>query len=313
MKPPRPVVVGTRGSALALIQTEEVLAQLRALFPERSFTVRVVRTGGDVAPQESLASLGLGVFTRELEAALLSGEIDLAVHSLKDLSTEQPPGLTLASVPRRTDPRDVLVSSAGATLRELPPGARVGTSSPRRAALLRAMRPDLKVSPVRGNVDTRVRKALGGEYEAVVLAAAGLTRLGLQERATEHFDPYSFVPAVGQGALAVEARAGDEEILSLVRPLDHPGTLAAVTAERAFLRAMGGGCRVPMAAYGEVVEEGGRAPRLALHGLLITEDGRHVFRARTVAPARDPEAAGLALAQQILGMGAQETLQKEGA
>ena len=214
----RPVVIGTRGSPLARIQAEEVAAALREQRPDRDVRLQVVQSRGDREREASLVDLGLGVFTGELEAALLAGDVDLAVHSLKDLPTETPEGLTIAAVPPRQDPRDVLVSRDGRTLDRLAPHARVGTSSPRRVALALALRPDVEMLPIRGNVETRIGKAMGGDYEAVVLAAAGLRRLGLEGRAAEVFDPSVFVPAPGQGALAVEVRAEDGETAELVAP-----------------------------------------------------------------------------------------------
>ena len=190
------------------------------------------------------------MFTKELEMALLNKSIDVAVHSLKDMSATMPEGFTIAAVLEREDPCDVLVSRSGATLAELPSGAVVGTSSPRREALVRALRPDLAVTGVRGNVGTRIRKMQDGQYDALVLAAAGLVRLGRESEATERLDPLQFIPAVGQGAIALQSRLDDAGLLGMLTALDHSETRAAVTAERAFLRAMGGGCRTPMGAYG---------------------------------------------------------------
>ena len=302
----RPVVIGTRGSALAGVQTEEVVKALQARFPEREVRLRVVRTKGDINREAPLAGLGLGVFTRELESALLTREIDLAVHSLKDLATELPPGLSIIAVPQRLDPRDVLFSRDGHRLIELPSGARMGTSSPRRAALVKALRPDLEVLSIRGNVETRLKKVSDGQYDAAVLAAAGMLRLGLEKQIVEYFDPSQFIPAVGQGALAVEARDDDGEIAKLVASLNHQASWDAVTAERAFLRALGGGCRVPMAAYGEVKEQ-----TLRLSGLVIAEDGSQVFQAQVETSVEEPEKAGQQLAQEVLAQGAGELLQTE--
>ena len=295
----RPVVIGTRGSPLARLQAEEVAAALRGQYPDREVRLEVVQSRGDRDREASLVDLGLGVFTGELETALQTGDVDVAVHSLKDLPTDPPSDLTIAAVPTRQDPRDVLVSRSGPTLDALAPHSRVGTSSPRRVALVRSLRPDLELLPIRGNVETRLRKALDGDYEAVVLAAAGLRRLGLEGHVAEVFDPAIFVPAPGQGALAVEVRAEDAEMVDLVRSLSHHPTAAAVTAERAFLRALGGGCRVPVGAYGRVEGE-----TLRLTGMVVSEDGSRVYRTTVGGRASDPEEVGVRLAHEVLALGA---------
>lgn len=298
-----PVVLGTRGSGLALRQTEEVLDRLQRAHPDGSFRVVTLRTGGDQRPTAPLASMGRGVFVKELEEALLRGEIDVAVHSLKDLPTELPPELTIGAVLERGDPRDVLVNRWGCSLADLPPGARIGTSSPRRAALVRAERSDVRVLPIRGNVDTRLRKAQGGECDGVVLAAAGLARLGLTEKVSQFLDPQRFVPAPGQGALVVEVRRDDGETLTLVRGLDDEPTHAAVEAERAFLRALGGGCQVPVGAYAQVVGE-----RLEVYGLVASEDGSILYRASVWGEVSAPEVAGRVLYEELVSKGAGRVL-----
>ena len=210
------IVVGTRGSRLALIQTDEVLSALNVLSNPPSTSVVTIRTTGDRQPEAPLARLGKGIFIKDLELALLDGSIDMAVHSLKDLPVDLPEGLTVLVVCRRQDPRDVLVSKGDRTLADLESGAVIGTSSPRRAVQLRAMRSDIRVEPVRGNVETRAAKALGEDYDGVVLAAAGLARLGMEDRVAQYFDPFEMVPEPGQGALAVEIRSGDRELLELL-------------------------------------------------------------------------------------------------
>jgi hydroxymethylbilane synthase len=238
----KPVVIGTRASTLALVQTDRVSAALRAAHPAIVLEVRHISTRGDRITDRPLAELGRnGVFVTEIEAALRSGEIDLAVHSAKDLPSRLAPDMRLAAFLQREDPRDVLVSRAG-PLAALPPGARVGTSSPRRAAQLRALRPDLALADVRGNVDTRLRRLAAGEYSALLLAAAGLIRLGRVAEITEWLEPAVMLPAVGQGALAIEVRADDPMLLELSAPLHHPPTGFAVGAERAFLAELGGDC-----------------------------------------------------------------------
>ena len=295
----RAVVIGTRGSPLARLQAEEVATALRTRHPEREVRLHVVHSRGDRDKEASLADMGLGVFTGELESALRVGEVDVAVHSLKDLPTDPPEGLTIAAVPPRQDPCDVLVSRDGATIVALASGSRVGTSSPRRVALVRSLRADLEMLPIRGNVGTRLRKVLHGDYEAVVLAAAGLRRLGLEGHAAEVFDPEVFVPAPGQGALAVEVRAEDAEMAELVASLSHHPTAAAVTAERAFLRALGGGCRVPVGAYGRVEGE-----TILLTGMVVSEDGSRLYRTTLDGSASEAEAVGVRLAREVLAMGA---------
>lgn len=300
----KPLVIGTRGSPLALVQTDIIVRHLRARYPDQEFVVEVRRftTEGDRSqaqdvPLERLA--GRGVFVKELEQALLDGSIDVAIHSLKDMTTEIPPGLVIAAVGEREDPRDVLVSRERVPLASLPPGARVGTSSPRRAAQIRALRPDLRFDPIRGNVDTRVRKVESGDYDATVLAAAGLVRLGIATRIDEYFSPDVCLPDPGQGALAVEARADDAHALRLLEPLNHAATRAAVIAERAFLAALGGGCQVPIACYGEVHDAG-----LLLRGLVASPDYAELVRAQVITSPLDPDTAGRDLARRILAAGA---------
>ena len=297
------IVVGTRGSPLALAQAERAVEQLRSNHPDIDVDIRVVTTTGDASQETPLSELGLGVFTKELEMALLNKSIDVAVHSLKDMSATMPEGFTIAAVLEREDPCDVLVSRSGATLAELPSGAVVGTSSPRREALVRALRPDLAVTGVRGNVGTRIRKMQDGQYDALVLAAAGLLRLGRESEVTERLDPLQFIPAVGQGAIALQSRTDDAGLLGMLTALDHSETRAAVTAERAFLRTMGGGCRTPMGAYGAV-----RDGRLSVSGMAASVDGERSFRATVEGAASEAEALGDALARRLLEDGASELL-----
>jgi hydroxymethylbilane synthase len=290
------IVVGSRSSALALVQAESVAAALRSLYPQRVFTILHIRTEGDRVLSRPLVEIGgKGVFVKEIEDALLAHDVDLAVHSCKDLPTEQPAGLTIGALLARADPRDVLVARLRCPLAGLPGGARVGTGSLRRAAQLRALRPDLALADIRGNVDTRLRKLDEGQYDAIVLAAAGLSRLGLEGRVSEYFDPQVVLPAPGQGALALELRADDAEVLELIRPLDHPATRQAAGAERAFLRGLGGGCDVPIGAY--AWPDGGE---LALRGMLAAQDGGNPFYAEGRGPAAEPEALGERLARVVL-------------
>ena len=281
-----------------------MLEGLRALHPRREFSIRKIETRGDRLRDVPLSRIGgKGVFVKEVQEALLGGEVDMAVHSFKDLPTEPNPGLTLACITRRLDPRDALVSREGLSLDRLPPGARVGTSSPRRSAQLKAFRPDLALVEMRGNLDTRLRKVASGMVETAVVAAAGLLRLGWGDRITQFIPPEVCLPSVGQGALAVEMREGDEELAEMLAALDHPPTRLAITAERAFLEALGGGCHYPIAALGEMVGQ-----RLLLQGLVASPTGERVLRDR--AEGEDPEATGRALARKLLGKGAGEILKE---
>ncbi len=293
--------IGTRGSQLALTQTRGVQERLLALGQPSELVI--IRTRGDRLSTASLVRIGgTGVFVKELENALLAGEIDLAVHSLKDLPCDLPAGLTLAAIPEREDPRDALCSRGGETLDTLPGGAKVATSSLRRRSQLLAARADLRLLEVRGNVDTRLRKLAEGQFDALVAAAAGLVRLGLQEKITQYLPFDVCLPAPGQGALAIEMK-NDHSALALLRELEHPSTRAAVEAERTFLSTLGGGCLVPVGALGVVEEE-----TLILRGLVASADGRRVLREKTCGPAADPEAVGEELAARFLALGAEEIL-----
>jgi len=266
-----PIVVGSRGSRLALIQTQSVLDGLTRLHPGREFRLAKIRTTGDIKARTPLSEISShGVFVKELQSQLLEGRIDVAVHSLKDLPLRGHPGLTIAAVTPRVDPRDVLVSR-GKTLSELDPGSSVGTGSPRRKSQLLAVRPDLTVTQIRGNIETRLRKVSDGEVDGIVVAAAGLVRLGMEDRVTEYLSTENFLPEPGQGALAVEIRSGDEDVFELVRPLHHEPTWTCVSAERAFALALGGGCSAPVACLGAVI-----GTRLELRGM-IAEGGRVFF------------------------------------
>ncbi len=295
----RRIVLGTRGSGLALRQTNEVLEQLRAVHPEADFQVTTIATGGDVRPDEPIASLGIGAFVTELEAALLRSHIDVAVHSLKDLPTALTPGLHISAVTERQDPRDCLVDRWDLPLEQLPAGARIGTGSPRRASQLLHLRPDLQVLPIRGNVDTRLKKARGEEFDGVVLAMAGLVRLGRWDEATQPFDPHVMVPAPGQGALALQCREEDREMATLLGSLDHAATAAAVRAERSVLNLLGGGCQLALGAYATVERD-----TLALTGLLAEDAGTRLFKTTSTGSAGDPEGVANEVYRQLVRQGA---------
>ncbi len=294
----RPLVIGTRGSRLALRQTEIALESLRSANPAAEFSVRTIRTEGD-RTAASLAEIGgRGVFVIEIERALLAGEIDIAVHSLKDLPSDETKDVTIAAVLQREDPRDALVSRENTNLSELKPGASVGTGSPRRAAQILALRPDLRIADIRGNVDTRIRKVDKGQYDAVVLAVAGLVRLDSLDHAAQVFDVDEMLPAPGQGAIAIQVRADDAEAITIVKAADHSESRTAVMAERAFERRLGGGCHAAIAALGEVA-----GSVLLLRGLVGDPTG-HLLRAEIKGQPADAESLGTTLAEQLLALGA---------
>ncbi|MBV9852363.1 MAG: hydroxymethylbilane synthase [Armatimonadetes bacterium] len=290
------LVIGTRGSKLALAQTRWVADALRRVHPDLEIDIRSIQTRGDAtqAANVPLASFGeKGIFAKELETALLAGEIDLAVHSLKDMAHTLPDGLTIAAVPPREDPRDCLLGSA---LDALPPGARVGTGSVRRRALLLSRRPDLQMLEIRGNIDTRLRKLQEGQYDAICLAVAGLSRLGLQEHVAEIFDPDWFTPDPGQGALALETR-DSHRIPNLVKAINDETAELTTRAERAFLRAIGGSCKTPIGASATV--GGNYGHYLWLDGMIAAPDGTTILRKRTVEATVAPQSEGLPVADYL--------------
>ncbi len=299
------ITVGSRTSRLALVQAESVITELKVLNPHLEFNLVKITTRGDRHIQVSsdeiegrLKRYEEGVFVKELEEALLRGEIDIAVHSLKDMPTEIPSGLSLAAVTRRLDPRDVLVSRLG-KFAELPPGSRIGTGSQRRSAQIAACRSDIEVCALRGNIDTRLRKVSSGELDGVILAAAAMIRLNMQSMVTEYLDPEYFVPSVGQGALGIEIRVEDSVTSEMVLPLNHESTWQSVIAERTFLKAMGGGCRTPIAAQGEV-----KGDTLRLWGMVSGIRSNNALYATEEGIALIPEEVGNRLAQRMMRMGA---------
>ena len=295
----RKIVVGSRGSKLALIQAESVVAKIREVNPDLEVSISKIVTKGDRNSHTQLDRMvGVGVFVKELEEALLDDRIDLAVHSLKDMPTQIPQGVCLAAVTERLDPRDVLVSRSK-RLAELAPGSTIGTGSFRRAVQLVSYRPDLKICNIRGNVDTRLRKVSCGEVDGVILAAAALIRLGWEDKINEYLPLEHFLPAVGQGALAIETRLGDEEITGFISPINHLPTWQSVTAERAFLSALGGGCRAPIAALGTV-----NGTTLKLEGMVADVSGKKILRTSEEGSAMTPEEVGIRLAQKMMEMGA---------
>ena len=264
------ITIGTRGSQLALWQAEYVRKRLNDHFPDRSIELKVIKTTGDKIRDRSLVGLGKGVFTKEIEIALLDGTIDLAVHSMKDLPTDLPNGLCIAAIPGREDPRDVLVTQSGLFLDQLPQRAKIGTTSPRRKSQLLHLRPDLQVMDVRGNLDTRLRKLHETELDGVILAAAGIKRLMGEETITEYFEADQMVPAAGQGALGVEARADDPEIKTLLDAINDSHSETEVVAERVVLGELGGGCQVPIGVNARLEDN-----RLHLIAAVCSPDGKH--------------------------------------
>jgi len=294
------VRIGSRGSTLARWQAEHVQQRLAALGHEAA--IRVITTTGDRIQDRRLEQVGgKGAFLKEIEEAMLAGEVDLAVHSLKDVPTALPAGLRLCAVLERADPRDAVLASSGLALKRLPAGARLGTTSLRRRAQVAALRPDLVLQDLRGNVDTRIRKLREGACDAILLAVAGLERLGRRGEITEILEPDLFLPAPGQGAIALECRESDGPVAAAVAPLDHARTARAVAAERALLAGLQGGCNVPLGAY--AVEEDGM---LRLTAFVARADGSGLLRGQ--ARDADPLRAGAALAEQLLARGARELM-----
>ena len=302
----KPVVIGTRGSRLALWQAEWVRAALAQRFPGADFELAIIKTEGDKILDVPLAKVGgKGLFVKEIEEALLHGRADLAVHSMKDMPSEIPAALAIGAVPEREIPADVLISRNGLVLKELPAGGVVGTSSLRRAAQLRHLRPDLEVVPLRGNVETRLRKLDTERLAAVVLAAAGVKRLGLEQRVSEYLDHEAMLPAVGQGALCIEIREEDARIGPMVAALEDPATRTVVSGERAFLKRLQGGCQVPIAGHGRL-----DGAQFTLTGLVADLDGGTVIKHRLSGPAAAAERIGIELAETLLGRGADAILKK---
>ena len=300
------LVIGTRGSELALKQAKEVVSAIAAARPELQMETRVIKTTGDENQSTPLSHMGdRGLFVKQIEEALLRGDIDVAVHSLKDLPSQIPSGLTLAAVLKREDPRDAWVSPRGYTLEDIPKGGRVGTSSLRRAAQLSYHRPDLKIVPLRGNLNTRLKKAQ--ELEAIILAVAGLKRLNMEEHITQIIPEDICLPAVGQGALGIEIRENEPEIAQLLASVNHRDTFDAVQAERAFLRQIEGGCQVPVGALAQL----NQSDKLTLAGMAAATCGRPFYRDQIEGFRKNSEVLGADLAERLLQLGAGETLAEE--
>jgi len=299
------IKIGTRGSKLALWQANWVKSELNARHPSFSFELVTIKTKGDKILDVPLAKVGgKGLFVKEIEDALLNGLIDLAVHSMKDMPAEIPQGLCIGTIPQRETPQDVLISKKGLLLSELKPQSRIGTSSLRRTAQLLHARPDLVILPLRGNLDTRLKKLETENLDAIILAAAGVKRLGLEGRITEYMDENVMLPAVGQGALCIEIRQNDPEVEPIVSSLEHHQTRVEVMGERAFLNRLEGGCQVPIAAYGKIEKN-----TFTLCGLVATVDGKTVIKETLSGPKDSSEIIGVKLADRLVGMGAKTIME----
>ncbi len=299
------IKIGTRGSKLALWQANWVKSALNARHPSLSFELVTIKTKGDKILDIPLAKVGgKGLFVKEIEDALLNGLIDLAVHSMKDMPAEIPQGLCIGAIPQREIPQDVLISKKGLLLSKLKPQSRIGTSSLRRTAQLLHARPDLVILPLRGNLDTRLKKLETENLDAIILAAAGVKRLGLEGRITEYMDENVMLPAVGQGALCIEIRQNDPEVEPIVSSLEHHQTRVEVMGERAFLNRLEGGCQVPIAAYGKIEKN-----TFTLCGLVATVDGKTVIKETLSGPKDSSEIIGVKLADRLVAMGAKTIME----
>ncbi|HEU4606066.1 MAG TPA: hydroxymethylbilane synthase [Nitrososphaera sp.] len=293
--------VGTRGSRLAIAQTEIALAALRRAHPGSRFEVVTISTRGDVDRRPLFTMDEKGIFEKEVNEAVKKGEVDFAVHSLKDVPSDLSGELVVACIPKRASPNDVLVNDRGQKLKELAPGSTVGTSSLRRAVQLAKSRPDLRVRPIRGNVETRVKKVISGEYDAVVLAEAGLTRIGMKDVIVERFGVRDFVPAPGQGAIAIVCRHDDKKLISMLKAIEDPRSRAEVLAERALIKKVEGGCRFPLGAVAVTSDT-----RITLYASVFSADGSRNIKVKQVGKASEPEKLGNKVADMLVKQGAME-------
>ena len=299
--------IGSRGSKLAIWQAEHVKAELEALHAGIIITIRTIKTTGDKILDVPLAKVGgKGLFVKEIEDALLRNEIDIAVHSMKDVPAILPEGLCIGVIPEREDPRDALLSRDGSGFLHLKEGARIGTSSLRRISQLLNQRPDIIMHPLRGNLDTRIKKLEAGEFDAIILASAGIRRLGWADRITEYLPETISLPAIGQGALCIECREKDSSIKEMISPLDHRETNICVRAERAFLKRLEGGCQVPIGAYAKMSGN----DSIMIEGFVASVDGRRMVREKMSGTTGNPEDAGRALAESLLQQGGEEILRE---
>lgn len=299
------IVIGTRGSQLALWQANFIKSEIERLFPELEVDLNIIKTTGDRITDRPLAMVGgKGLFVKEIETALLNKDIDLAVHSMKDMPGELPEGLVIGAIPERENPFDVLISRGSKKLLEYKPGAKVGTSSLRRSSQILHIRPDVKIESIRGNLDTRLKKLEAGDYDAIVLAAAGLRRLGQESVITEYLDENIMIPAVGQGALCIETRENDDDIAPIMKKLDHAETNVCVTGERAFLKQIEGSCHIPVACFGKIIDD-----KIQLTAVVASEDGKEVIKETMVSPLDEVKPTGQALADRVLEKGGKKILE----
>jgi hydroxymethylbilane synthase len=297
--------IGTRGSKLALWQANWVKTELIKEFPGLSAEIVIIKTKGDKILDVPLAKVGgKGLFVKEIEEALIDNKIDIAVHSMKDMPAELTEGLSIGAVPERENPADVLISRNNISLSQLPQKARIGTSSLRRLAQIRHLRPDLVISPLRGNLDTRIKKLASGEMDAIILAAAGVKRLGLEHLVTEFLNEDIMLPAVGQGALCIEIRKDDKNMVEFTDSLNHPVTRDVVMGERAFLKKLEGGCQIPIAGHGKAGKE-----IFTISGLVADLDGKIIIKDKLSGPLESSESVGTALAEKLLSRGAKQLLE----
>jgi hydroxymethylbilane synthase len=311
-KEPRPLSlrIGTRGSPLALWQANHVAERLRAAAPGLEVTIQVIKTAAEKFPDRPAEAIGVGIFTKEIDEELLAGRVDLAVHSMKDIPSETHPELTIACVPEREAPFDAFIGAPGSpALPDLPAGSTIGTGSPRRKAQILHRRPDLRIVPIRGNVDTRLRKVREEGFAGTILARAGLHRLG-KEAVISHDIPVDWlVPAVAQGAIAISTRADRRDVIALLASLEHAPTRIRITAERGFLARLRGGCQVPAGALAEIVEGGGRSRALRVTGVVASPDGKDLHRAQVEGDPSQAEALGRRLADELLARGGKAILE----
>ncbi|MBU8910233.1 MAG: hydroxymethylbilane synthase [Desulfobacterales bacterium] len=297
--------IGTRGSKLALWQANFIKSEIERLFPDFDVELKIIKTTGDRITDRPLAMVGgKGLFVKEIENALLNSDIDLAVHSMKDMPGKLPEGLVIGAIPKRENPFDVLISKNNCLLADYEKGAKIGTSSLRRASQIKHIRPDVTIESIRGNLDTRIKKLKSGEYDAIVLAAAGLRRLGQEKEITEYLDEAIMLPAVGQGALCIETRENDSDIALIMKTLDHHDTRICVTGERAFLKQIEGSCHIPVACFGKIIGN-----EVILTAVVASENGKTLIKEQIVSPMKKVENSGQALADQILEKGGKKILE----
>ncbi len=302
------ILIGTRGSALALWQAQWVKNQIKKNYPSVDVKIVKIKTKGDKITDRPLATVGgKGLFVKEIEQKLLDKEIDIAVHSMKDMPGDLPQGLIIGAVPARENPFDVIISKNGLTLAELPAGAKIGTSSLRRASQIKHTRPDIITESIRGNLDTRLKKLETGEFDAIILAAAGIIRLGMKKKITEYLGETTMLPAVGQGALCIESRHDDNETSLMLKPLNHMETNISITGERAFLKRIQGSCHIPVACFGKIENN-----NIILTGLIASENGKQIIKQTIKQNTNSAQQAGIDLADSLLSKGGREILENLG-